>query len=519
MAMTPLRSEHRAQALNALARDVATVPHRTISSPFDEPAPRDAGPKGRGAGRLDDDLIAQVRDAADIATIVGESVELHQTGSDYRGACPLHGGTHRNFSVIPRKQMFYCFVCHEGGDVFAFYMKRFGMDFPTAVREVAKKVGITIPDRPNGGPDPREPLYSAVAVAADWYARYLRDADDAGAARHYLEGRGFELTQLLPHGLGFAPRGDEFVSAMHRLGIEIETLVAAGLAVTRDDGSVRPRFWNRLVFPIYDLRGRVVGFGGRVLGDQKPRYLNSPATDVFHKGELLYDLHGARHAIRGAEHAVLAEGYFDVLRLMLAGVDHVVAPLGTSLTAEQAQLLRRVTARVTIAFDGDKRGLRATFRAAKALLRAGVQVTVAAMPAGEDPDTLVRKAGVAAVEQALRDAVDVLEREIQLLEQKGWLGTLDGRRRALDRLLPTLRAASDSVTRDLYVSRTAEALDITRESVMGKVAARNGRGVRPASRDDQGSAAVTNGPKADAVHAVEPTDPDELARVAMREGA
>lgn len=193
------------------------------------------------------------------------------------------------------------------------------------------------------------------------------------------------------------------------------------------------------------------------------------------------------------EYAVVVEGYFDALRLVQAGIENVVAPLGTSLTGEQARLLKRVAARITILFDGDKR---ATFRAAKALLAVGAQVTVAAMPAGEDPDTLVRKAGVRVVEQALRDAVDVLERQLQLLEQGGWLGTLDGRRRALDRLLPTLHATVDPVTRDLYVGRTAEALGVSREAVMQKVAARNGQSVRPVNDGGRVSTAVEPPPGA-----------------------
>ncbi len=440
-----------------------------------------------------------MKDTADPVSIIGEHVDLRRTGADYRGPCPFHDGTDCNFAVTPKKQMFYCYVCHEGGDIFSFFMKRFGMDFPAAVREVARKVGIAIPERSAGGPDRHEPLYSAVAAAADWYARRLREADDAELARRYLQARDFDLERLLPYGLGFAPRGDEFVQAMHRLGIATETLLAAGLVVTRDDGSVRPRFWDRLLLPIRDTRGRVVGFGGRVIGDGKPRYLNSPGSDVFRKGELLYHLHGARHAIRKVGHAVLVEGYFDVLRLGLAGMDHVVAPLGTSLTTEQAQLLKRVAARITILFDSDRRGLRATFRAANALLRVGVNVTVAVMPAGEDPDTLVRKAGTGAVQRVLQDAMDILERELQVLEEKGWLDTLTRRRRALDRLLPTLCATTDHVTRDLYVGRVGEVLGVSPESVMREVAARNGQRVRPVN-SRRGAAAVKH------------SDPDEEDR-------
>jgi len=418
---------------------------------------------------IPDEVIEQVRDAADLVGIVGEFVELKRTGSDWRGPCPFHGGTHRNFAVIPKKQMYYCFVCHEAGDVFTFFMKRFGMEYPAAVREIARRVGITIPERSTGGPDPREPLYSAVAAAHDWYARRLRDGDDAKAARDYLAGRGIAPETFGPLGLGFAPRGEEFLEAMETLGVRPDVLLEAGLSVKREDGSVRPRFWNRLLFPIHDLRGRVVGFGGRVLGEGEPKYLNSPDSQIFHKGGLLYNLHAAKNAVRKEERAIVVEGYFDVIRLVEVGLEETVAPLGTAFTVEQAKLLKRYTTDVVLLYDSDQAGLRATFRAADVLLSVGLRVTVATAPPGQDPDTLAASGGVDAVGAVLDDAIDVLERKIQLLERRGWLGSISLRRRALDRLLPTLRAVSDPVTRDLYVARCGEALGVSRDSLLQEV--------------------------------------------------
>jgi len=428
---------------------------------------------------IPEELIERVRDTADIVEIIGEHVELKRTGSDYRGPCPFHGGKHRNLAVIPKKQIFYCFVCHEGGNVFTFCMNHLGLEYPAAVREVARRYGISIPERPSGGPDPREPLFSAVAIAAEWYTRRLIEADDAESARKYLISRDIEAERWGPLGMGYSPRGGDFIQAMERLGIEHEVLFEAGLAIKRDDESVRPRFWNRLLFPIHDLRGRVVGFGGRVLGDGEPKYLNSPESQIFHKGRLLYNLHDAKHAIRKAERAVVVEGYFDVLRLADVGIEEVIAPLGTSLTTEQATLLKRYTKNVVLLYDSDTAGLRATFRAADELLRVGLRVAVATLPLGEDPDSLAKEGGGVAIGGLLNDAIDVLERKLQLLERKGWLGSLAGRRRALDRLVPTIQAASDSVTRDLYVARTAEALGVSRESVLHEARPR-----RPAERVD-----------------------------------
>ena len=421
---------------------------------------------------IPDDVIEQVREAADLVGIIGEHVELKRTGSDYRAACPFHGGAHRNFAVIPRKGMFYCFVCHAGGDVFTFLMKKLGMDYPSAVREVAGRVGIAIPERGPTGPDPREPLYSAVAAAADWFAHQLRDSPEAQIARDYLKTRRLDLDTVLPLGLGYAPKGKAFLEAMKVLGVRDEVLLEAGLLAKREDGTLAPRSRGRLLFPIHDLRGRVVGFGGRILGEGEPKYLNSPDTPIFHKGQLLYNLHVAKHAMRKAERAILVEGYFDVLRLSLAGIEEVGAPLGTGLTPDQAQLVKRHAPQVILLYDSDEAGLRATFRAGDELLREGLRVSVATLPGGEDPDTLVQKGGAAALEQILEDAVDVLERKIQILDRKGFFGTLPGRRRALDRLLPTIRAAKDPITRELYISRAAEAAGVRKDVLEREVGAR-----------------------------------------------
>lgn len=419
---------------------------------------------------IPDDVIEQVREAADLVGIIGEHVELKRTGADYRGPCPFHGGTHRNFAVIPKKGMFYCFVCHEAGDVYTFFMKKLGMDYPTAVREVARRVGITIPERGGPtGPDPREPLFAAVATAADWFARQLRDNPEADSARKYLESRHVTMEQAAIQGLGFGPRGSAFLDAMKGLGVREEVLLEAGLVVKREDGSKTPRFRGRLLFPIHDLRSRVVAFSGRVLGEGEPKYLNSPETPIFHKGQLLYNLHLAKHGMRKAERAILVEGQFDVLRLTLTGLEEVVAPLGTGLTDDQAALLQRHAPHVILLYDSDDPGLRATFRAGDVLLRHKLRVSVATLPEGEDPDTLVQNKGIAALEQALKDAVDVLERKIQILDRKGFFGSLPGRRRALDRLLPTIRAAADPMTRELYISRVAEVAGIRKDVLQREV--------------------------------------------------
>jgi DNA primase len=422
---------------------------------------------------IPDETVDQVRESADLVALIGEAVELKRTGSDYRGPCPFHGGTHRNFAVIPKKNRYYCFVCHASGDVFSWLMKRFGMDYPTAVREAARRTGIVIPEGPSrSGPDPREPLFEAVAVAQDWFTRQLLESPDGADARAYLESREIPLDTAGQYGLGFAPPGRALLGAMKELGLEEKVLLEAGLSAQRDDGKVVARFRSRLLFPIHDLRGRVVGFGGRLLVPGEPKYLNSPETPIFHKGKQLYNLHQAKTAIRKQESVLLVEGYFDVLRLVLAGIEHVVAPLGTALTGDQAGLLRRFARAATLLYDSDPAGLRATFRAGDELLRHGVRVRVATMPEGEDPDTLVRKGGAAALQPILDDGIDLLERKIQLLERKGWFEGVEHQREALDRLLPTIRAAADPITRDLYLKTVSERTGVGREVLREQAASR-----------------------------------------------
>ncbi|HSR14454.1 MAG TPA: DNA primase, partial [Gemmatimonadales bacterium] len=376
------------------------------------------------------------------------------------------GGTNRNFAVIPKKGLYYCFVCHEGGDVFTWLMKRQGLDYPGAVREIARRVGIVIPEAgPRQGPDPREPLFQAVAMAQDFFARRLQEDAGAAPAREYLASRDISPEQAGEWGLGFAPRGDDFLTEMGRLGIATPVLLEAGLASQRDDGRVAARFRGRLLFPIHDLRGRAVGFGGRLLGPGEPKYLNSPDSPLFKKGSLLYHLHLAKGAIRKEESAIVVEGYFDVLRLVLAGMENVVAPLGTALTSDQAGILRRFAKSVVLVYDSDRAGLRATFRAGDECLRHGLRVRVATLPEGEDPDTLVRNGGARAMQALLHDAMDLLERKLQLLETRGWFADVARRRDALDRILPTLRAAADPMVRDLYLGRVAEKVGVSRETL------------------------------------------------------
>jgi DNA primase len=297
--------------------------------------------------------------------------------------------------------------------------------------------------------------------------------DDLGRdARAYLEERAIPRDLADRVGLGFAPREIGLMRThLNTLGFEDERMIQAGLLVVPEEGTEpRPRFRGRLIFPIYDLSSRVVGFGGRLLGPGEPKYLNSAESAIFSKGRLLYGLNWAKQAARRDERMLVVEGYFDAVRLIGAGIESVVAPMGTALTEDQAKLIRLYTEHVFLLYDSDKAGLKATFRSGDELLRQGASVQVVTLPEGEDPDSFVRAHGQRGLEAQLASSIDVFERKIQILERGGWFADLRRKRQALDRLLPTLRATSDSLTRDMYLGHASAAAGVSREMLERELA-------------------------------------------------
>lgn len=421
---------------------------------------------------IPDEVVEQVVQAADIVAIIGEHVKLKKTGSVWRGPCPFHQGTNANFSVMPRGG-YKCFVCGESGTVFTFVQKRLGMSFPEAVKYVGAKSGIEVQEvqRKREGPDPREPLWELHGTVAEYFQRQLWDEPAGEQARAYLKERDVSRNTAERFGLGYAPRDvNALRSHLAGLGVPEERTIAAGLLVKRDDSNeLRPRFRDRLIFPILEQGGKTVGFGGRLLGPGEPKYLNSAESDIFSKGKILYNLGNARNAIRREDRVILVEGYFDALRLVESGVEHVVAPMGTALADGQAELLSRFTKHAVLLYDSDGPGQKATFRAADVLLAKGFEVRVVTLPEGEDPDTFVRAKGRAGIEPLIENAMDVFDRKVQLLQRAGWFNDLQHKRRALDRLLPTIRAASDPITRDLYLARAADAAGIAREVLLSEL--------------------------------------------------
>lgn len=421
---------------------------------------------------IPDDQVEEVRARADMVDIVGEHVPLKKAGREYKANCPFHDERTPSFYVVPEKGFYKCFGCGKSGDVFSFVMERLGLDFVEAVKHVAARSGVEVREtsRQREEDDPNRPLYELNAFAKDWFRKCLLDPEVGTGAQDYLVGRGIEAEIAERFGLGYAP--DEwhaFRDAAAKHGLDEGLMLEAGL-IGQSEKAKEPydRFRGRIIFPIEGLSGRVMAFGGRVLkGDGKdaPKYLNSPESPIYHKGQTLYGLSWAKNTIRREECALVVEGYMDVVSLAAHGFENVVAPLGTALTAEQAKLLGRYSKRILLLFDSDRAGLKATFRAGDALLEAGLHPAVVTLPPGEDPDTIVRDQGPEALRALIDDAVDVLDRKFQILDDKDYFSSIERTREAVDRLLPTLRAAADPALRDIYVAKVADRTGVRRETL------------------------------------------------------
>ena len=454
---------------------------------------------------IPDSVVEEVRARADIVSVIGEFVSLKRSGKDYKGLSPFKNEKTPSFFVIPAKSFFHDFSSGESGDVFAFLMKHQGMSFTEAVKFVGSRSGMDVREtRSRKGDDPWRPYYEAVAYAASFFQERLWEDEEGGrAAREYLQKRGLGREEGERFGLGYAPgEWTAFRDAAAVHGMDEGVLAEVGLVKTgAKNDEPYDAFRDRIVFPIESVSGRVLGFGGRLLGTPGkglPKYLNSPESPVFRKGEVLYGLGWAKNAVRREGEALLVEGFMDVVSLAAAGIENAVAPLGTALTDAQAELLKRYAGQVRILFDSDPAGLRATFRAGDVLLAQGLHPSVVTLPAGEDPDSVARSGGAQAVRTYLGQAVDVLERKLAILEERDYFSSIEKTRNALDRLLPTLRATADPQLRDLYLARVAERTDVRPETLEGELRQTprhgptpppQGRGSRRPSRHGPGLAA------------------------------
>ncbi|RPJ48325.1 MAG: DNA primase [Candidatus Latescibacterota bacterium] len=410
------------------------------------------------------DPVEEVRAASDIVGVVGGYVRLRKAGRNHKGLCPFHKEKTPSFIVSPDRQTFHCFGCGKGGDVFRFIMEIDGVRFPDALRLLAERAGIRIPEKTDlRAQEKRERIFGLLASAARFYQGELRSAS-AEPARRFLQARRLSKETAELFGLGYAPGGWRALREKARSeGFTDEEMGEAGLVVAKEGSNPYDRFRDRLLFPIHNVGGRVIGFGGRILGDGEPKYLNSPETELFRKGEGLYGLSVTKGEIRSAGEAVLVEGYTDLLALYQGGIRNAVAPLGTAFTPSQARLLSNYAERVLVLFDGDEAGLRAALRSLETLAGEGLAVRVVELPAGSDPDSFLREKGKEPLEALMRAALPL----VPFLLGRAGGGDRESGLRDLVRVLASMK---DEIRRSLFVREAAERTGVSEEILHREVA-------------------------------------------------
>jgi DNA primase len=422
-------------------------------------------------------FIDDLKHHADIVTVIQDYVSLKKTGATYKGLCPFHGEKTPSFHVNRDKGFFHCFGCGVGGDVLKFLELHDKIGFSDAVKLLAQRFGMSLPemeqsDEQRANAAERETLLKVHESAAAWFRAQL--ATPAGARiRRQIAERDISEATSQALGLGFAPGAgsrDGLTQALLKEGFSQSVLLRAGLVFQRDDGSVVDRFRNRLIIPICRDSGSVIAFGGRAVdADQQPKYLNSPETPIYSKSRTLYGLNLAKAAIRQGGFAVLVEGYFDVAQVYQAGVQSVVASCGTALTPQQAQALRRFTGKVVLSFDPDAAGQGATAKSCEMLVAEGFEVNVAILPAGEDPDTYVRRHGRQGYLERLRQSRPYLEYLLDRVAAGHNLNSDEGRVRFLSEMLPIAGRIPDVAMRDRFADRLAFKAHVTDEVVRAEI--------------------------------------------------
>jgi len=423
-----------------------------------------------------DAVLEEVRNSVNIVSQVSEYVALKKRGRNHVARCPFHTEKTPSFNVNEEKQIFMCFGCGVGGDVFKFIMQIEHLSFPEAVRFIAERHGIALPKSPEpaeaaGGVSP-DVLRQVMAEATGYYHRILLESEEGRGALSYLEGRGVTKETISRFRLGYSPAGGEaLMDRLHKQGISVQVLEDCGLVKRSEDGSRHyDAFRGRIMFPITDVRGRFIAFGGRALGDRQPKYLNSPETRLYNKSRNLFGLSFSREAIKKQDFAILVEGYMDFIIPFQHGIGNLVASLGTSLTQQQVQLLGRYTREVVVNYDPDSAGLAATQRSLDLFLEEDFRVKVFRLPEGMDPDAFVRSAGAAEYQDRLRESAPYLDFVLETaMHSQGNLDNPRSKVQVLNTVLPYLAKLPNAVERSDYVFRFARKLRIDDQQLLAEV--------------------------------------------------
>ena len=418
----------------------------------------------------------EIKRAADIVQVIGQFVQLKKAGKDFKGLCPFHAEKTPSFTVSSDKQIFHCFGCKKGGDIFAFWMDYHGLTFPEALKDLAERYNIQITGKFSTAEEKkrstlRETLFKINETAALYFQQALSNTARENPAADYLEKRALSKEIISEFRLGYAPdTWNGIVDYLRKHKIDLEKAAQAGLIVPRNGGGYYDRFRGRVMFPIIDMRGKVVGFGGRVLDDSLPKYLNTPETPVFHKGEFPYGLHASFKAIRQKGSAVIVEGYMDLLALRRHGLEEVVATLGTALTDQHIRKIKGYAKEAVVVFDPDEAGRKAALRSLPLFLNEGLPARAVVIPDGHDPDSFVNTNGLPEFLKLLDSAPSMFDFFLdQKLTQDN--SDIEGKVKVLKEILPVLSQLRNAAQRSLYVGRLSERIGIKEEVVLSELKA------------------------------------------------
>ena len=422
--------------------------------------------------RYSDEIIEEVRQTNDIVDIISQYVHLKRSGRNYFGLCPFHNEKSPSFSVSPDKQIFHCFGCGVGGNVFTFLTKIEGINFVEAVQTLAERSNIQLPTLESGGDNAKEILKSKVLKINEFAANYYHEnlyKPESKIAQEYVKKRRLTNETLKAFQIGFSGSFDELYKQLKAQGFEEREILESGLVNRNERGQYIDRYRNRLMFPICDARGRVIAFGGRVLDDSKPKYINSPENVVYSKGRHLFGLNVAKKSKDIKQRLLIVEGYMDVISLHQRGITNVVAPLGTALTQNQGYLLRNNTEQIVLSFDSDEAGQTAKVRAMEILQNMGCDIRVLQMEGAKDPDEYIIKYGNARFQNLVEKAISVIEFKVKLLKQNLNLENTNDKIKFLNEIAKLIAKVDNTIEREVYIEKIADSYDISKEAIYAEV--------------------------------------------------
>lgn len=451
------------------------------------------------------DAATRIKQAVDILDLIGSVVPLRRVGTRHVGLCPFHKEKTPSFHVDPANGFFYCFGCGAGGDVITFAMRQWNLTFPEAVKALADRYHIPLPADSLGPPKEKTEVLTAIShaleIACRFFVSRLHHPEQGRLARDYIHKRGLTPEVVQSQRLGYAPNGwDQLLKHLQSKGVSIDVAVRAGLVVRSDKGTVYDRFRHRLMFPITAPDGGLVAFGGRSLDATEPKYLNSPETDVYHKGRTLYQYATAREACRAERQVIVVEGYMDLLAFHARGFQRVVATLGTALTAHQVRLLQRIADEVVLVYDGDASGQKAMLRAVPLFVQHGLAASCLTLPSGMDPDDYLRTYGLEAFLERLKGRQELLHFAVDTVART-WNGTSQDKVRVINELADLAREVQEPVLRDEMARHLAGKLSLPETVVQSRFQRPSGRmigeGPSPSLRTERMRHAVRDVPSAE----------------------